>query len=165
MRSGASAAATTIRRTASVVSSSITLPTSSSSSSSSRLHTVAPLHHNRPDWIPRSAHHFRTVKAEEDAADAALAASLPVEPFITVRHPHPAPLPPSSSAATSSPPSHFAVFRFRGQQFKVVEDDLVMVDRIVDGQVGDVMFIDDVLLLAGQSRRDSESVGRSELCV
>lgn len=61
----------------------------------------------------------------------------------------------SVTLTTTQPPvavepyTHFAVFELRGQQHKVVFDDVVMVDRMNDKAVGELLRIDQVMLLGG----------------
>jgi large subunit ribosomal protein L21 len=59
----------------------------------------------------------------------------------------------------TTPAAHFAVVRHRGTQFKVIEDDLVMLDRISGpgSAVGTQLRLKDVLLMGG---RDATLVGR-----
>lgn len=61
----------------------------------------------------------------------------------------------SATLTTTNPPvavepyTHFAVFELRGRQHKVTFDDLVMVDRMNDKEVGEAFQIPEVLLVGG----------------
>lgn len=121
------------------------------------LHSSVSLSHNHSDWPLRSAQYFRDLKvkqvAEEEAANAHAIENA--QPFLRVAHPHPSPL----EVLPVSAPAHFAVFRFRNEQYKAVEDDLLMVN-LVNAEVGDKIIVDDVLLLGG---RDVSLIGRPSI--
>lgn len=146
------------------------------------LHTSFPSFHNRPFWPVRSAEHFRELKRQQVEAKVKERLSNQQRiPYIVVKHEHPvaptqellsgAQVPEAELVAGGegdqakmkqlstllTPPAHFAIFRYRGGQFKVVEDDLVMLDRVADANIGDFITVNEVLLLAG---RDSTLIGR-----
>ena len=56
-----------------------------------------------------------------------------------------------------APGAKFAVISLSGTQYKVAEDDVVVTNLIHGHKVGDVMEVDDVLLVGG---RDNTVVGR-----
>jgi len=150
----------------------IPVPLPPSACRSRSLHTTAAVQHRHDDWPQRSYQYFRELKEkelEEEMKKEAEAAANPV-PFAIVHHPHPVPLPtpeadpsadadPSLPSALLHPPTHFAIFRDRGQQYKGLEEDLLMIDRLNGDRfrVGTQLVFEDVLLLAG---RDATIVGR-----
>lgn len=105
----------------------------------------------------RSAEYFRRL-AEEDQRHQQQEREIRIQNVqqpTRVDHQHPAPLTEQQLAGL---PKHFGVFTYRNEQYKAVEDDLLMM-TLVDQPVGSILTIDgpDVLLLGG---RDATLIGR-----
>ena len=152
-------------------------PAASACSAAAAFHSSSSRSHNHSDWPRRSAQYFREKAFVEQTTRkrAAIKAAANQLPAVRVPHPHPvaaegehadmfAPSPDAadvdpSIAGLLTPASHFAVVRYRGDQFKVVEDDLVMLDRISgpNSSIGSTMILGEILLLGG---RDATLVGR-----